>query len=150
MRLYYIDESEGPSFYVRTALLGRRAVERPVPRRPRRAARASRPIRRPRRPGASRLPPHIGFGAGPAGPGTAPTRQCAPIKPWVARLQSSSITTGSILIHQEGRSCPISPDPVHRIDMRNVGIVEWALKCSFPARINYRSSTLDVNGVQCQ
>ena len=41
-----------------------------------------------------------------------------PIKPWATIPQTSSITTGSILMQRERRSCPISPDPVHSIVVR--------------------------------
>ena len=150
MRLYYIDESEGPRFYVRTALgvdaerwndLFHGVQEWRHELQDRYAVPADRELH---------ACHHISVSGQALLAWNRTYETVCSHQTWVARLQSSSITTGSILIQQEGRSCPISPDPVHRIDMRNVGIVEWALKCSFPARINYRSSTLDVNGVQCQ
>ena len=38
-----------------------------------------------------------------------------PKKPWVTRPQTSCITIGSRLMQREGRSCPISPDPVQMV-----------------------------------
>ena len=54
MRIYYIDESEGPRRPLRPGR-GRRAVERPQRPRPRLAAQAGTTLRRPTGPGASRL-----------------------------------------------------------------------------------------------
>ena len=38
-----------------------------------------------------------------------------PIKPWATRHQNSSITTGSILMPHERRSCSICPDPIQAL-----------------------------------